>query len=175
MRALVVYGSMFGCTQAIASGVAAGLGPQSSVQVVEVGHAPDRVGDDVDLLVVGGPTHAFGLSRESTRQDAVRRSSGASVTSTSRGLREWLEGLKLRSNQPVVAFDTKVNTPRLPGSAGHAAERRLRRLGGRIVLPSATFYVAGTEGPLIDGEVARARAWGSAIAAKLGSGASAPS
>ena len=50
------------------------------------------------------------------------------------------------------------------GSAARAAEKRLRKLGFRVVAPSESFYVTGTAGPLVEGETERARAW----AEKLG-------
>jgi hypothetical protein len=43
--------------------VARGLDDHVPTEVVEVGAAPARLAEDVDLVVVGGPTHAFGLSR----------------------------------------------------------------------------------------------------------------
>jgi flavorubredoxin len=76
-RALVVFESMFGNTEAIAHAVADGLRSTMDVDVVEVGAAPASPADDVDLLVVGGPTHAFGLTRPSTRQDAARQAGHA--------------------------------------------------------------------------------------------------
>jgi flavodoxin len=67
MRALVVYESMFGNTQAIANAIVQGLSGRMRVEALEVGVAPATIDDDVALLVVGGPTHAFGLSRPQTR------------------------------------------------------------------------------------------------------------
>src|SRR5215204_1687443 len=89
MRARVVYESMFGNTQAIAQAVADGLAERMSVDVEEVGSAATDVAGDVDLLVVGGPTHAFGMSRERTRESAAVQAAGE-VVSAGEGLREWL-------------------------------------------------------------------------------------
>jgi len=55
MHALVVFESMFGNTQAVAGAIAHGLASRMTVDVVEVGSAPESVGDAVDLLVVGAP------------------------------------------------------------------------------------------------------------------------
>jgi hypothetical protein len=115
--ALVVFESMFGNTKAIAEAVADGLAPRMRVELLEVGSAPAAVGDDVGLLVVGGPTHAFGLSRPSTRQSAVEQGKGELVSSGT-GLREWLEALGGGSAEvAAAAFDTRIRRPRLPGSA----------------------------------------------------------
>ena len=72
MRALVVYESMFGNTEAVARAVADGLAEMHDVDLREVSQAPTEVIGRVDLIVVGGPTHAFSLSRPATRASAVR-------------------------------------------------------------------------------------------------------
>ena len=159
-RALVVFESMFGNTRDIADAVAEGLSSSLPTASLEVGTAPSLLPDDVDLLLVGGPTHAFGLSRPGTRADAIRQA-GEHVVSGGIGLREWLASLARTSgNVAVAAFDTRIAKPRVPGSAARAAEKRLRRLGFRVVAPSESFYVTGTAGPLDEGETERARAWG---------------
>lgn len=167
MRALVVFESMFGNTQEVAEAIADGLSGRMQVELVEVGAAPADVGDEVALLVVGGPTHAFGMSRPGTRQDAARQASDGLV-SRGIGLREWLARLQRRTGVAAAAFDTRVSRPRLPGSAARAAEKRLRQLGFRVVAPAASFYVEGTLGPLLEGEWERARRWGEQVLAHAG-------
>ncbi|WP_084965796.1 flavodoxin family protein [Thermoactinospora rubra] len=165
MYALVVYESMFGNTERIAQAIADGLGTSMAVQVTEVGSAPRILGEDVGLLVVGGPTHAFGMSRPSTRASAAQQMDGPLV-SRGVGVREWLAALHTPSARLAsAAFDTRIWKPRLPGSAAKAARRALRRLGVRAVAPPESFYVADTQGPLVDGEVERARRWGEQLAA----------
>jgi hypothetical protein len=84
-------------------------------------------------------------------------------------MREWLDTLaRIPSHVQVAAFDTKIRKPHVPGSAGHAAARRLRKKGARLSVPPETFYVVDTEGPLEPGERDRARAWGARLAALLG-------
>ncbi|MDD7939517.1 flavodoxin domain-containing protein [Actinomycetospora lutea] len=163
-RALVVFESMYGNTEAIARAIADGLATGVPVDVVEVGAAPSTPGDDVDLLVVGGPTHAFGMTRASTRRDAATKAEGALV-SRGPGVREWLAALPARPGLRAAAFDTRVGHPRVPGSAARAIRRRLRRGGAIAVDGPHSFYVEGTDGPLSPGELERARAWGTALAA----------
>ena len=45
----------------IAQAIAAGAAESVPATAVEVSEAPDAIPDDVTLLVVGTPTHAFGL------------------------------------------------------------------------------------------------------------------
>lgn len=158
MGVLVVFESMFGNTEQVARAVAEGLATRTEVEVVEVGQAPDLAAVDADLVVVGAPTHAFGLSRPQTRQDAAR-SAPHGLVSGVRGVREWL-GTSGRAHCAAATFDTHIGSPNLPGHAGRAAERRMRRLGCRVVEPAESFTVGGTTGPLGDGELERARQWG---------------
>lgn len=164
MKALVIHESMFGNTATIASAIAQGLASRLDVVAYEVGVAPVAVPDDVDLLVVGGPTHAFGMSRPSTRRSAAEESGGPLV-SAGPGIREWIAGLaKATRHVPVATFDTKVAHPNLPGSAAHAAARRLSHLGYDVVM-SDTFFVDGMAGPLVEGEATRGRTFGEDLAA----------
>ena len=164
IRALVVYESMFGNTKTVARAVAEGLGGAVPVTVTEVGHAPDSIPVEVSLLVVGGPTHAFGLSRSETRRDAAAESARP-VVSPGAGLREWLDALAVAPGRVATAtFDTRVLHPRLPGSAAKAARRRLEAKGFAMLAGPESFYVHGKAGPLADGEEHRARAWGEHLA-----------
>lgn len=158
-KALVVYESMFGNTHAVAEAVTEGLRTAVDTSLVDVGDAPLAIPDDIDLVVVGGPTHAFGMSRPSTRESAVDQGAGREAAEHG-GIREWIAAVVAPEGLPTAAFDTKVAKPHLPGSAAKAAERKLRRRGFRQLADPVTFYVAGTTGDLLDGELDRARAWG---------------
>ncbi|WP_101790310.1 flavodoxin family protein [Nonomuraea indica] len=167
MDALVVYESMFGNTRRIAEAVAEGLSCRVRAEAVEVGSAPAQVGPDIGLIVVGGPTHAFSMSRTSTRRSAAQQATGPLV-SRGDGVREWLATLRTPAARlGSAAFDTRIAKPRMPGSAARGIARRLRRLGVRAVGPAQSFLVIGTQGPLVDGEVERARQWGERLAASL--------
>lgn len=163
MKALVIYESMFGNTRQVAEAVAEGMGGRFDVTVTEVGGAPRQVPDDVAILVVGGPTHAFGMSRARTRESAGTQGADRDAASHG-GIREWISTVQVPERTAVATFDTKVTSPRLPGSAASSAQRRLRHRG---LVPAArpeTFYVTGTAGHLDDGELDRAKAWGSTLA-----------
>lgn len=165
MKALVVYESYFGNTQRIARAIGEGLSGQLATTVVEVDAAPRTIPGDVTLLVLGGPTHAFSMSRPGTRQSARDQAPGP-VASRGIGMREWLELIgSAGSVAPVVAtFDTKVKRPNLPGSAASAARRRLAKAGFQALERPRTFWVDGMQGPLLEGEEAAAREWGARLA-----------
>jgi hypothetical protein len=166
MQALVVYESMFGSTERIANSLSEGLRRHLSVSSVEVSHAPASIDEDVALLVVAAPTHAFGLSRPATRATAAEQTSFPLVSAAG-GLREWLAGLTVtqaaQHSCVAAAVDTRYGMHWVPGSAARGAETRLRRLGLRIVATAETFWVARPPGQLLSGEVERAHRWGDAL------------
>ncbi|MEV8510467.1 flavodoxin domain-containing protein [Actinoplanes sp. NPDC051475] len=162
MKALVIYESMYGNTEKVARAIADGLRDGYEVTVADVATMPRAFG--VDLLVAGGPTHAFGMTRPSTREQA-RQQGEVRPGAVDAGLREWLVCAPTLGGVAAAAFDTKVDKPFLPGSAGRRAQRQLRRLGCRIVRPAQSFLVTGTAGPLAPDEEQRARHWGAELAA----------
>ena len=180
MRAVVMVESLWGNTRRVAHAVAEGRAADwgaddaaTSVEVADEREAPpvaDLAGPGVDLLLVSAPTHAFGLSRQRTRGDAGR---GASAQDAVCGLRACLAecgsppdtapGLRL-GQLSFAAFDTHVNHPNLPGWSRHGADKRLRAVGcHRLALPES-FSVEGYDGPLLPGELDRARGGGAAVA-----------
>ncbi len=160
MSVLVIFESMWGNTRQVAEAAAEGLG--KDVQVVSVAEAPVPLPHDVDTLVLGGPTHAFSMSRASTRQEACAK--GANEGDVISGMREWLDALATHDHLRVATFDTRVASVRhLPGSAAKAAAREVRRRHLGQVMTTQSFYVADTAGPLLDGELDRARAWGASL------------
>ncbi|WP_024820798.1 flavodoxin family protein [Arthrobacter sp. 31Y] len=168
MRALVVYESLWGNTEQVARAIAARLAVHADVEVLDSDAAPLSV-DGYDLLVAGGPTHAFSMTRAATRADAVK--SHSAPHEPGRGIREWLNQLERPSTEvPAVVFDTRVDKPRLPGSAAKAAKHELRSLGFDTSVKQRTFRVHGYEGPLLDGELDRATEWAVDILARLGIG-----
>jgi hypothetical protein len=168
MKTVIVYESMFGNTEHIARKVADGLGQAGGQTVLadvrEVG--PDDLAGS-DLVVVGAPTHAFSLSRPSTREDAVRK--GADPSHAAFGVREWLNtldaALPVAAERPRVAvFDTRVEKVRgLPGSAAKRAAKVLRAHGFDVLDRPTSFYVADIQGPTTFGEFDRAREWGARL------------
>ena len=164
MKALVVYESMFGNTEQVARAISEGLAEKFDVTLADVTTMPHALG--ADLLVIGGPTHAFGMSRPSTRESAGQQG-GVRPHALDLGIREYLDLLPQLPGMPAAAFDTKIDKPFLPGSAARRAQRQLRRLGCRIVLPAQSFLVRDTAGPLEVREEKNAERWGAALAAAV--------
>jgi hypothetical protein len=168
MRAAVVYESYFGHTRGIAAAIAEGLrarGDVDNVDIYEVGDAPADL--DVDLLVVGGPVHAWSMSRAQTRDDARKQvvTHGQQPVSKGPGVREWLQQLVTVDEHHLAAtFDTAVKLTWFPvGSAAKPEAKALAAKGFSIVAPPEHFFVDDTDGPLLPGELDRAKGWAQAL------------
>ena len=154
--ALVIVESHFGNTRTIARAVAAGLadaGVRASVLDADRAGAPPA---DLDLLVLGAPTHNRGLSTAGSR--AAARKQGATAAAGDGGLREWLATASIPPRTRVAVFDTVTARNWLSGSAARAVAKILRR-AGRDEPAVRSFVVKTSRGPLADGEEAAARAW----------------
>jgi len=164
LRARVVYESMFGNSRWVAQAVGVGLRQQGfDVSVVDVRDASH--GDDHDLLVLGAPTHAFSLSRASTRQDAVRQ--GASPDCATVGLREWIAALPAPTGNGrlVAVFDTRVRKVKhLPGGASRKAAHLLTKKDFELVVSPQSFMVEDVAGPLSEDQLELATQWGRRVA-----------
>ena len=172
MRALIIYESMYGNTHAIAGAIARGLEPGNEVTVVPVAEATPELLDGADLVVAGGPTHAHGMSRPSTRKSAVdqaRKHDGQPALDADAegpGLRDWFGSLG-RMKGMAAAFDTRLAGPAMfTGSAAKGIARLLKRHGFTLIAEAESFLVT-SDNKLRPGEEDRAQQWGQALAAKV--------
>lgn len=147
MKALIVYDSAFGNTEKVAQAMGAALGCEVR-RVTEV--TPEQLAG-LDVLIVGSPTQKFQPLKPI--KDFLKEIPAGE-----------LNGLR------VAAFDTRIALDDVDSAIlnffvklfGYAAEpigKRLTKKGGELAMPPEGFYVAGTEGPLKDGELERAAEW----------------
>jgi menaquinone-dependent protoporphyrinogen IX oxidase len=169
MRAVIVYESMYGNTRAIAEAIAEGIGPIETTVLPVV--AADRSAlEGADLIVIGAPTHAFGMSRPQTRAaaaDAVRKPGNTLSLergATGLGVREWL-AFPMRPARTAV-FDTRVKWSRV-GHASRAIDKQLSRHGIPLFERPQSFFVT-KDNTLVIGELQRARQWGHELGRHLG-------
>lgn len=147
MKALVVYDSKFGNTKVVAQQIAEGLGGGDPVLCRD---ARDSDLAGVDLLVVGGPTQGHGLSPD---------------------LRTYLDHLAAETvtDMQFATFDTRPTWPRLlAGSAAAQAAKRLTKKGAHMLVGPESFLVKEGKGPLLDGELSRAKEWAMQVGAAAG-------
>ena len=175
MKAVVVYESMYGNTHLIAGAIADGLRASADVTVVPVDGADDALLADADLVVVGGPTHVHGMTRESTRKAAVEAAQKPDSDleldpdAEGEGLREWFDGLgDSKPHAAAAAFDTRMHgPPAITGRASKGIAKRLRAHGFAVVAEPESFIVT-KENHLEDHEIEHAQEWGSGLVAALG-------
>ncbi len=146
MRALVVYFSKFGHTQRLAEAIAETLSSNVSVSVIPSDQLTASDLNRVDLVVMGTPTHNMNLPK---------------------AVRPVFEALPKRilKGVAVAAFDTsyKMSWWLSRFTAAKRLARKLRRLGGVLLVPPETFHVMGREGPLYEGELERSEIWAGLI------------
>lgn len=128
-----MYHSLYGNTEKIANALASGLQSggctteTTKVDSIDLGSL-----NEIDLLCVGTPVHAFNISKP---------------------VKEFLEGIKnqgILRGKKAFAFDTKMKS-RFAGTAGGKIEKKLKQLGLEIVKPAKSAVVKGREGPLEEG------------------------
>ncbi len=153
MKALVVYDSFFGNTEKVAQAVGRGIGAPEEVGLVRVSSLAPQQLAEAQLLVIGSPTRGF-------------RPSEATMT--------FLAGLPVGSlrGKKVAAFDTRLTMEtmgrvirfmfwiKLGKFAAPSMAEALQKAGGELALPPEGFIVKTSEGPLQEGELERAEAWG---------------
>jgi flavodoxin len=144
MNAFVLYDSKYGNTEQIARAIGAALEVDSAVQIQSI-KVDTTLPPDLDLLIVGSPTHAHGIPPE---------------------LKMFLDDLPTGalSGVAAAAFDTRYRMPvLLTGSAASGIAKRLRQKGARLVRGPESFFIEHSEGPLVKGEIERATAWAHAL------------
>jgi flavodoxin len=151
MQALIVYDSVYGNTERIAQAISSVLGARNEIRVRRVGDVNSTDLANLNLLIVGSPTHQFRAT------PAIKKFIG--------GIRKG----ELK-NVHVAAFDTRLGMEDMPSPIlppfvkifGYAAKPIADSLvskGGRLVTTPEGFLVKGMEGPLKEGELERAATW----------------
>ena len=158
MKAVAVYESLWGNTEAVARAIAEGIGPDArALSTVEA--TPDRVAD-ADLVVAGAPIQGFSLPGERMRA-GIRPDTNPAPDLSAPTLRSWLERLPAGHGRSA-SFETKIRWS--PGSATRVIDRELTKVGYPPLARAEHFVVDGKFGPLRDGELDRARRWGAELA-----------
>jgi hypothetical protein len=156
MEAIVVYESVWGNTAAVARAIAEGLGPDADFYPTD-GVPPDRLAR-ADLIVAGSPVFGFSLPTESMRENILRgETDGPPPDLSHPSLRSWLDSLP-QGRGHCAAFETRIWWS--PRGATGSIEKKLAARGYPRLVKAEKFIVRDKCGPLRDGELERARAWG---------------
>lgn len=169
MKAVVVYESIYGNTHLVADAIGRGLAARGEVVVVPVAQAAPALVTDADLIVVGGPTHAHGMSRPSTRKAALDQAKDNPIdpSASGPGVREWLDTMPPIAAS-AAAFDTRagVAPALLTGRASKGIAKQLHQHGfGQVVEPES--FLVAKDNHLEPGEEERAEEWGARLAAAV--------
>ena len=163
MKAVVVYESHWGNTEAVARAIAEGIGAEA--RALNTDEATASALADADLIVAGGPVIAFSLGREGALKQIAGDVKAPRPPDVSHPLlRSWLEALPVGHGWGA-AFETRIWWS--PRGATGTIESKLQRAGYRRLAKGERFIVSGGYGPLRDGELDRARQWGAALAEQL--------
>jgi flavodoxin len=159
MKICIVYDSAFGNTKQVAEAMAQALEKDAEVTLKQVSEMEKSNLDGLNLLIVGSPTQKF------TMLPAMK----AFLKKIPSGK---LKGVK------VAAFDTRIPEAEINkikilkffvALFGYAAEKIGKTLigkGGAPISKPEGFYVGGTEGPLLEKELERAKAWAQSLIKK---------
>ncbi|MEA3334742.1 MAG: flavodoxin family protein [Chloroflexota bacterium] len=146
MNTIVIYFSRFGHTKLVAETIAETMQANGSVRVIGADQLTNADLEGAELVVMGTPTHKMNLP------EAVR---------------PVFDSLPKRilKDVPVAAFDTsyKMGWFLNKFTAAKKLNRKMRKMGGKPILPPETFLVVDREGPLYDGEIERAEIWAESI------------
>ena len=151
MKAIVIYDSQFGNTEKIAQTIRDALTDTAETRLMRASSVAPRDLMAADLLVVGSPTQRFHATEPVDR---------------------FLKGTSLRGMR-AAAFDTRFDMDdvdsralrlavKVAGDSAYAAPRIaavLEKAGATMVVAPEGFIVTDTEGPLREGELARAAEW----------------
>jgi hypothetical protein len=161
MKAIVVYQSLWGNTAAIARAIAEGLGP--GARALSTVEATAAVVAGADLIVAGAPVLGFSLPRDNMlkmiEMDKMKYKAAPDISRPT--MRSWLAVLPA-GNGRSAAFETRIWWS--PGGSTGGIESGLEHAGYRRLIKAQRFMVEGVEGPLRDGELEKAKAWGAELA-----------
>ena len=164
MKAVVVYESFWGNTAAIARAIAEGIG--EGAVALSTAEATAEAVAGADLIVAGSPVIAFQLPTDKMRE-TLRSESNADKPAdlSAPSMRSWLDTLP-KGRGRSAAFETRMRWS--PGGSTGAIAQALEAMGYASVAKPGKFVVKGRYGPLRDGEIERARAWGTELARAAG-------
>jgi hypothetical protein len=165
MKTVVVYESHWGNTEAIARAIADGIGPDAVALTTDA--AVGSAIADADLLVAGAPVMALRLPTSDTLAKLGDDDQEPKPDLSHPSMRDWLAGLTHRTGYGA-AFETRLRWS--PGGSTGTIEKGLAAAGYRRLASGRKFVVKGGHGPLRDGELDAARAWGAELAQLLADG-----
>jgi len=137
VNALVIYDSVYGNTKIIAETIAKELSNNSKAISVSNINTDDL--KDINLLIVGSPINGWRPTEK---------------------ISKWLTvlGTDKLKNIKAASFDTRIKVF-FHGDAMNKISNLLKKVGAEIITTPECFYVKGSKGPLLEGEIEKAIQW----------------
>jgi flavodoxin len=156
IKGIVIYDTSYGNTKKVAETIVETLKASGiDAEISHIREVKKLIASDYGFLVIGSPTR-FGTMSLAMKGFLGKLKGG-----------EW-------ANKPFVAFDTEnpenIEKARLQNkewSAGEKIADRLKEKKMNQLLPVLKASVIGMKGPLVEGEVDRARGYATELASKL--------
>jgi flavodoxin len=147
VKTIVIYDSLYGNTEQIAKAIGGAVGGE--VTVVRATEADAAALAAFDLVIIGSPTQ------------------GGRFTPKVKAFLDKIPPGAFKDRR-VAVFDTRAKgmIPKIFGWAANRLAETLKGKGAVVVVPGEGFFVKGTKGPLVEGELERAATWAKTLAAK---------
>ncbi len=148
MNVLIVYDSLFGNTEKIALAIKDGF-KGHNVNISRSENVSMSTLKDIDILVVGSPTHG---GRPYLNTQEFLKNIDSNILKSKYGI-AFDTGIPSEGQSAVTKFAVRM--------FGYAANRIASKMEekGLKVIGKDTFFVLGKEGPLKTGEELRATKW----------------
>ncbi len=137
MKTLIIYDSTHGNTQMIAQAIGDTIDGRAFV----VGDVKLAELSAYNLVIVGSPTHG-GFPTE--------------------GIHNLLKPPLVFKDARVAVFDTRTKIT-IFGYAATKMAKSIQKNGAYLLVPPEGFFVLGTRGPLLEGELERAVMWAKCV------------
>ena len=168
MKAIVVYESYWGNTASVAQAIAEGIG--ADARALSTAEATGAALVGVGLIVAGSPIIAFSLPSEKTRNDMLAKPDKKAPSPpdlSHPSMRTWIVALPQTGASgggvagSAAAFETGFKLS--PGGSAGKILKMLGEKGYKPVAKKQRFFVKASYGPMKEGELERARAWGAEL------------
>ena len=135
MNTIVIYDSVYGNTKIIAETIA----KEFTAKALSISELIESDLQNIDLIIVGSPINGWRPTEKITK---------------------WLASLSSEQfkNIKATSFDTRIKIF-IHGDAMNKIKKGLMKAGAEIIANPECFYVKGSEGPLLDGEIEKAVEW----------------
>ena len=169
MKAIVVYESYWGNTASVAQAIAEGLG--EGAKAMSTAEAKGEALAGAGLIVAGSPIIAFSLPSEKTRNNMLAKPDKKAPSPpdlSHPSIRTWLVALPQACASGggaavrAAAFETGFKLS--PGGSAGKILRMLEEKGYQPLAKKQRFFVKSSYGPMKEGELDRAKAWGAELA-----------